>query len=372
MKKTIKILLMLLIIFCALGGLKSFATETLGTEEQVQWTDFSKAKIEVIVNGSRVDLNVSNITKLEGSIYYFYVSKGNTKPTIEDVLADGEVLSLDWENGFFEKYLELNQDSYLWIVERQHDPARPIDYIYNYVVEGYKLEKIDLPKYGDGFFATMINWENAQILMNIPWYYLDGEEESTKREMNIKIGKVTDNSILKKIKNNENEGWDELLKYSKSSKTIYNQTVMSNTYGYKVDKSLLKPSDVENGSYYYLYVEVDDQDGKYYSYETVTLAQANKEDDKYYLFFIDDNDFEWNIEEEKEKEEVIEEEVEEEEIEEAEDEEVEEEEEDEDDTTADGDIPYTGVNKKVIAIIAFISVIGTVAYIKNRDLRGIE
>lgn len=120
-----------------------------------------------------------------------------------------------------------------------------------------------------------------------------------KRKFKLKIGKITDNSILKKIKDGDYSGITELLEYAKKNEAVYtgNLTTTSKDY-FRIDKALFDGRKIlQDKAYYYVYAQFDDENGKYYPIEGVTLGQAwfssiNKNNWDLYAYTTDN--FEWN------------------------------------------------------------------------------
>ena len=114
---------------------------------------------------------------------------------------------------------------------------------------------------------------------------------------------------------------------------------------------------LQDDAYYYIYVEFDDENGKYYPIEGITLGQAWIADSKEYwdLWAYTEDNFEWNnlsssyTEEEKEP---VKEEV-------------------KDDTIAKDELPDTGV--RMVVIISIFTLAGAVVFfkIKNNKYKGI-
>ena len=167
------------------------------------------------------------------------------------------------------------------------------------VIYGKKLNRYEESKYSDAFDSTFMTYSADQIVTNFT------HASDNNRKMQIKVGKITDNSILQKIKNQDSSGFANLLSYAKSNSGIYNQTLNadandsfaieynagdSSTTGNKV----INLNGLEDGAYYYLYVKTDDENGKFTSNEAVTLARASiYENDKWYMFFYGSSDFKW-------------------------------------------------------------------------------
>lgn len=202
----------------------AYAVEDDGSSN-LTWTDFSKAKYEIQTNEpSSATLSISNVAQNTDHLYYYSITSDTTKPSIDDLKNGNNRLGYSSENKVFtadiSSYVELNQDLYLWIVEHHYDNNGVKN---KYVVEGKKLERPKYPIYSDVFFSTMITHRDTQILFNVPW------SSETVRKINIKIGEISDSSILNKLKNNENDAFENLLLYSKTATTLYNNSLISNS-----------------------------------------------------------------------------------------------------------------------------------------------
>lgn len=191
--------------------------------------------------------------------------------------------------------VELNQDIYVSIMEiGDNDNV-------NYVLYGKKIEKYTEPKYVDAFFATYLSYNSSQIVTTFT------HSKDNKRKMQIKIGKINDKNILQKIKNNDGSGFSDLMTYAKSNSGIFDKIVNSNDEDYLIvydpdsiedegtNGDIIQLNDLQNGEYYFLYVQPDDENGKYEFNEGVTLAKASTySDGKWYLFFYGTDNFEWD------------------------------------------------------------------------------
>ena len=284
-------------------------TDDSDTTTEGDWTDFSNAKLELKKDGiSGAIVEVSGVTPKKNSSYYLLITSNSSKPTAnEEVYKEGIELVYDEtskklkssEMDKISNYVELNQDLYANVVETQMGLKN------NAVVSyGNKLTRFNEPKYSDAFFATYMVQDSDQIVVNFT------HNRSNNRKIQIKIGKVTDVSILKKIKNKSSTGFEELLKFTKSNSGIYNQTVdadkddsfaieynagtKTDTPGISKGNSVINLNGLEDDEYYFLYVKTDDENGKYVSNEAVTLAQANVYNGGWGLFFYGSSDFKWS------------------------------------------------------------------------------
>ena len=298
-----KFKLILLIILVAMVSIICIATNSYAAEEesQLEWTDFSNAEFsfEEVGAGNSLNLKVSNVKENPDSAYYVMISENKPVFDPEDPTSNFEILSSIGNNQFeyygAESFVQLNQKLNLWIVERQYNETEG-DFSYKYVVEGKELTRPEYPKYANVFWATQFTHNSTQLLFTVPW-------GDNTRKINLRIGKITDNSILNKIKNNDITGFEELLEYGKTQTAIYDNQLTSTKIGpYSFDEGYKNNEDapiidlkLEDEAYYYVYAELDDENGKYYPVEGVTLGRASVFDDgSWYLFVLGDSDFTWS------------------------------------------------------------------------------
>ena len=297
-----KFKLILLIILVAMVSIICIATNSYAAEEesQLEWTDFSSAEFSLEIEGWRaVALKISNVKENPDSDYYIMISENKPVLDPEDPTSNFEILDSNGNNQFeyygAESFVQLNQKLNLWIVEKQYNETEG-DFSYKYVVEGKELTRPEYPKYANVFTATFFSNDTTQIVFSVPWGY-------NTRKINLRIGKITDNSILNKIKNNNITGFEELLEYGKTQTAIYDNQLTStkptnsyfdNGYNNNEDAPIIDLK-LENEAYYYVYAELDDENGKYYPVEGVTLGRASVHDDgAWYLFVLGDEDFTWS------------------------------------------------------------------------------
>ena len=187
MKKTIKVLLIMLIILAMFIGTKVLATEGAegagtegsgtegaGTEESgtetgegtdgLTWTDFSNVELEIELNNSKAFLKANNLEKIENHYYFFYITADKTKPEFNTDYNSRSGWS-PFDINEITNYVELNQDLYVWVVEMQVIP-NTINNTYKFVVEGRRLERPDYP-IGPKFFRnTVMSYDNEIIALN--------------------------------------------------------------------------------------------------------------------------------------------------------------------------------------------------------------
>ena len=340
------------------------------------WADFSKAKFEVKKDGtSSALLYITGVTSLpENANLYLFITESANKPTIDGKNVDG----VEYSKGLFvnsdknnpntlvvaniEKYVELNKDYYFSIVQYKSKETSPY-YELKLVSYGTKMVRPAEPKYTDVFFATFTASDSTQIVTTFT------HDESNARKMQVKIGKITNTSILNKIKNKDANGFSELLNYAKTASAVYDKKLNCDYdgkfAGYTIEYNagdadhdnlgheIVDISKIEKNAYYYLYVKTDDENGKYFSYEGITLGLANSSSNYQSIFYYGSNDFKWadwgtdgngvlngNLTK--------------------------------DPTTPDGKLPQTGVSEGILAMIAATAILTGVSFIvysKNKDLR---
>lgn len=276
-----KIITIFIILICLLS-IQSFVHAEEGNSD-LTWTDCSNATVEIKDYFYLFpNIYISNININNDHEYFYCITNQNTKPitnfeniSIDDITDTFSYMHIQASTSLFytdsiAQYLELNQDLYLWVLESNKD------FKYNYIIEGKKLDRPEYPKNSDAFHTTYLANNRVNILFNMPW-----DTYNTQRKINIKIGKIEDISILNKFKNSENDAFQKLLEYSKTANSIYNNKLTStktvNTYdrGYSSDTALIDLNLLQDKAYYFLYAQLDDENGKYYPFEAITIGQAD-------------------------------------------------------------------------------------------------
>lgn len=280
------------------------------------FTDFSKAKYELLFDVS-VDFKITGITPNADNSYYYIITPTNTKPTISktnygalnnDNNIFGTLSHNTQENRLYahslDKYVELNQDLYLWVIEETKleesyytNPDTYISYSIKMVVEGEKLTRPKLPQLNSIIDTVILDSDDSDAYnsTNIQFRFPNATEN---RKFKIKIGKVTDNSILRKIQNNDYSGITDLLTYAKNNSAVYTSNLTTTYFNNYTNKKPLFDgfSLLQDDAYYYIYVEFDDENGKYYPIEGVTLGQAwiNSDSTWWSIYAYTNENFEWN------------------------------------------------------------------------------
>lgn len=289
------------------------------------FTNFSNAKYETTLNWTTETLQITGIKPNTDNYtsYYYIITSGSSKPDIgmksygaldsENMNNSLERFVINTDENYIytrniSKYAELNQDLYIWILQETklgnyyYDTnGNYVNYSTKFVVESKKITRAELPKlnlilqtFNIGYWNSTTSNESdhyTHINFNFP-------SDTENRKFTIKIGKITDSSILSKIQNNDYAGITELLAYAKSHDSIYSQNLTTTSTAYfRSDTTLFDGNKLlEHKAYYYIYVEFDDENGKYYPIEGVTLGQAwlSSSSDSWDLFAYTSSDFQWD------------------------------------------------------------------------------
>lgn len=298
---------------------------TVSKNDGIVWTDPSNIKFTVTED---FYLKVTGLK--EDGKYYGFISNGKIAPTVPDTgWIENENLPVTNKPGFsISKYLEKSGDIYVWIYETQ---------IVNNVrqnkciIEAQKIERPALKKIGTRMKCYFLNEETSTHLFEAYSY-------ENARKINVKIGKVTDKSILRAIKNGETDCLQKLLDYAKNADSIYTGTVPLGR-----SESITNKLNLVNDEYYYVYMVLDDENGKYFPVEDVSLYQAltyekDGKTSKNLFDYLNDN-FKWNL---GNDDTTI------------------------DNTTATGKLPQTGASIVIYVAITLVIIAGVIFAIKYK------
>jgi len=330
---------------------------TIYAENAITRADLSNAEFEWVpnaeYNNSYLKLQMKNATTIKDNAYLVHFSHNKNE----------QISALDYENiDVFNKTINTDGN----IIFNVEDLAAESGDLYIWVCEVDKTTRV--PK-------MLLSAKKVERLTQLPLgtrikiYFFSDYTSSfcyeplgdDNRKINVKIGHVTDINILKSIKNGEAGCLQNLLTYAKSNEGFYTCQIPVGDYD-----SVISNVNLLNEEYYYVYMSVEDKDGKYYPIEDVSLYQGCVGDSiGVNLFDYMDDSFRWNLDEEEAGDEGKEPtpapapEVE------------KEQEKSEDKTTAPGSLPYTGGTFVIIASVLAIVIMGIYAYKRNKDLRGI-
>lgn len=332
-------------------------TKNESTDSTLQWTDFSNCTLEWKKDENYLpkQLTIYNDKNIKNHRYYVYVKNDNSAPNIKVKENDKSINETYEKNNHYgtlnEKgettillsdVLELNSKSiYVTIVEQQYVSEKN-EYV-NKTVLSKEVKRPDELSVGNRMKCYFFSDRTSTYL-----YYPYKDEKS--RKVNLKIGTITDNKILRNIKDGKSGCLQDLLTYAKESKnTIYTGTV---TLGR--DKEITSGMNIVNKAYYYVYMELEDENGKYYPVEDVSLYQGLvAESVGKNLFDYLSSDFKWNLSDDGSTG-------------------TNSDTDGKDETIAPSKIPQTGVSQVAIISIAGISCLALGGYLGYRKYRDIK
>lgn len=284
MKKFKKIVLSFILIFvCALGFLFNVLAEEQNNEEK---------KYGIIVNattgnaGSYLEMKLTGINEKEAQENYYsyfvrFVSEGDEKPNLTTNPYD----SVEGVNKGFDSYLSVSiykaQDTeeyvnklnvdYDWYMLNGYDKAYIVecDVDENCIMtdKPISVERPDLPKLTQRYQNFLFSQDDQNSLSIFPFFPKIGTTGS--HEINIKIGLIKDEDLLRKIANEETGSLEELMEYAKTNDGVI----------FKKNDNVSEDIDIGNfevinGSYYYMYTYYTNTDGLYRNLDDITVAMG--------------------------------------------------------------------------------------------------
>ena len=336
------------------------ATTEIFADTTIEWADFSNATVNVKLYEENIHtystLLFNNCTLKSGNYYYVHFSHDkdenitvkNRQEVSESFLSDddrfwsttisnnssskGEISLATEEKELFSEV----GDVYITVCEIDSDTD-----IAKIVLKSKKIEKLSnlpLTQRFSGYF-------NLEGTSTFCW---EAYSENQKN-VNYKIGKVTDLELLKSLKNRDVTALDNLLKYAKDSEAMTTGTVKLGD-----DVSITDGLNLIDDEYYYVYLQLDTVNGKYVEVEDVSLYQALVSEDKTIksLHSMTEKEFEWNFNENPNPEPKPEPKP-------------------EDSTTAEKPYDKAGKNGMLILMVITIVVVAAVVYRKNKKYEDI-
>lgn len=272
------------------------------TNESNNINNNSNIKLEYIYENRIPKIKISGLENVKDNKYVIYISGEKKQVTNEDLKnfqSNKEIVKIEngeykWYNDKLIELLEKGQDIYMSIVTLKKDKSSEIEDI---VIDQYKMA--EYPYYFKDYRAfqySNINNSFYQIITNFV------SNNKNARKAKIKIGKITDDTILNKYKQNPISTTDELISFAKKDSGIFNNVLSEDDTFYNMSFEKRTQlfdgiNKLERGKYYYIYLSTDDEDGKYKHQEAITIAQANNMIEKHNiwdLFLYGDEKFKWS------------------------------------------------------------------------------
>lgn len=301
-------------------------------------TDFSNAKFVIKTNRyNYFDVVVENIS-LDKNSYYVYISKNNNeqpKYNYENCSRlskydDGSVKT-GFSGELARKILEEVGDNYIYVIKKDSDGNETI------VVNAKKIEYPTLPGLGNRFDIYLYD-EDKSIFSN-------AIAITETRDVTYKIGKITSNDVLKSFKNDTSDvAFANLLKYAKTATVLKSGTIKP----VNLDYNLVNDITVEEGAYYFIYMSVGSDNGKYYEIEDVAIYEESNTDEGNCLVHFSFADIEIDEPEKEPVKDPV-----------------------KDNTNAPVKLPNTGNTVFVVVGIVTLAVLSTIGFIKYKKFSKI-
>ena len=302
----ISLLVTFTMIFAYAGIVKADETEETFTNI------FDGATFEIVNDDDddyfNLELHVENVnwnatnTNLYRETNYrvFYSNDDNlSKEYLIENIGDANpisILNLEKREAVIDKFNidgEVEKDGNLYLYIVYYPTSTALDEEIKVVVDACNLAKPPVSKYTKIFPSWMFaSKDRVQVGLLIP------HDADNTRKLQVKIGKIADDSLLKKLSENPEASWEELKTYAKNSTGLYdklNDANADDTLMWSAEEELIKKESIEDGGYYYLYLRADSNNGKYTEYDGVTITQAYVSNvfDWWSMHFYGNGEFKW-------------------------------------------------------------------------------
>ena len=97
-----------------------------------------------------------------------------------------------------------------------------------------------------------------------------------QRTIRFYVGEVTDTELLKKLSENKEASYDELLQYAKEQLPNLQEDSFQDTKTGILDYNIVADYPIENGKYYFLYSILDNENGTYVDVEDIEIYNGKR------------------------------------------------------------------------------------------------
>lgn len=310
------------------------------TANPLVWTTASDLTYEIKEhwNGKSANyllkVNSDKIREIDEHSYPVFITNNNKEPTLSCVKS-GKISSYQYNLKSLKdgisiiRNLEKNGDIYCWLYDEQMNYETG-----KYTHKVINSKKIDRPKQNElgSRMKSYFSAEDTHTLLFEPNYSLN------TRKIQLKIGKITDMSIITAVLNKESNALAKLLNYAKSATAIYTGQVPVGD-----SSTITNQFDIVDKELYYVYMELDDENGTYYPVEDVSLYQGSIVQGRKNMYDYLSDEFKYTMNEENKAPTKT-----------------------NDPTVAKGTIPQTGETITILAIAFVVIVSGIIAVVKIR------
>lgn len=265
-----------------LSGTKLYVWIKLSTGEQLcsaeeitipasasVFSDFSNAKLETYWDSTgspyigHTAVKLTDATLIENNFYYIYISK--TQGDVPDITDEDKWIItnrtslLQGLSYSYAKYFELAGSTYVSIMEKAYPT-------YETKLQLSSQEIIRRGSDGKQIKLFFFN-DDTSCFCGI-----DHDEINGERKVIYKIGLITDNNIIKAFKDGNSNAYSLLMQYAKNNAGIGNGILTFGTAGStSTNPGALGSLNIQNDKMYYVYVQLDSENGKFHSIEDVDI-----------------------------------------------------------------------------------------------------
>lgn len=314
-----------------------------------KWMDASKVKATATSDKYKYISVQTNIKPNEDAHYYVYFSKKADEDVTYETIKNTKDYArinknkegiLEYKN-LVTNINELSGDTYMYIIESCMN-YKDVNYGKDKViVKAQKVEKDKLPAYGERLDIFVVDPNENNAFSNLG---------TTKtRKLNYKIGKINSDDILRAFKNESSDSaFKKLYDYAKSTKILKEGTISMGDS----KPNIVSDMKLDDNGYYFIYLSLDTENGKYDAVDDITIYRAITDDGKNKMIH-----FAFNTIDVKDKEESKEEKK---------------EEDKKDSSQAPSNIPQTGATSTIAIITGITLAVGTVGFIGYRKYNGVK
>ena len=267
--------------------------EAGASEDEFVFGDFSKATIKITTETNHFKnyyLTIENATFVKNNSYFLLVTHQKEDTSyIKDISKSGDLeakgykmISDTYPKQDITEFLEENGDVYYTIAERSTNGKGEASYR---VAKTGTLDRLPLNPVGERVKCYFFSDYTST-------FFYEFSDNNKNRKIKLKIGPITDNNILIAIRDGKANALTNLLTYAKNS----SQTIYTGTVPLGKSDSITTNMNLTNKGYYYVYMQMEDENGKYYPVEDVSLYQGLvSETVGKNLFDYLDSNFKWEI-----------------------------------------------------------------------------
>lgn len=236
-----------------------------------EWTDVSNVSFSIERKGTEFFsyyLTLSGLSRKENHEYFAFVTNTPTLPA--DILAnpyesnEKSFISTD-TSILINNNIENNGDIYVWIYERIYNMSSN-SFECNARISAKKVERPAHLSLGLRMQTYFFNEYTSLFVKEFP--------VSEGRKYHIKIGNITNLEILRAIRDEKSGSFTSLLNYAKSATSpLYDDSFTYSNSGTNYPAVSNNLPIVDDG-FYYVYMYLEDEGGKYYPLEDIGLYQA--------------------------------------------------------------------------------------------------